>query len=165
MSAAHKLPEFPSSLFPEFEPKPRPPSGELKALGALSQLAPGVWVSGMPAFDTPSHVLCRLVPGDIPGTFTLEPDGPYPGYVRMTDDIGKRLGVIGLNETLMRRLLWGKLVDHVRLAPGSIFISIESLLEHFKRTANDGANEKSWWTPERIARWRETYEPVNSLEE
>ena len=165
MSAAMKLAEFPTSLFPELEDTPRPQSGELVALGALSQLAPGVWVSGLPAFDVPSHVLMKLVPAETPGTFTLEPEGPYPGYVRLTDDIGKRLGVVGLAITTLRRLLWGGHIDHIRPAPGCIFISIESMLEHFKRTANDCEQEKSYWTATRRADWKATCEGVSNMED
>lgn len=165
MSAALKLTEYPQELFPDFAPTSRPASGELQALGALSQLAPGVWISGLPAFDVPSHVLCKLVPGDAPGTYTLEPEGPYPGYVRMSDDIGRKLGVIGLSDTTLRRLLWGGFIDHIRPAPGSIFISIESLLEHFKRTANDCEREKSYWSGERVAAWRVTCEGSSNVED
>lgn len=159
------LPELPQELFPELADTLRPASGELAALGALSQVAPGVWVSGMPAFDVPSHVLCRLVPGEVAGTYTLVPDGPFPGYVRMSDDIGRRLGVIGLSETTLRRLLWGGFIDHIRPAPGSIFISIESLLEHFKRTANDCEREKSYWTAKRREEWKITCEGISNLAE
>lgn len=160
------LQELPTELFPEFPATLRPPSGEQLAMDApLSQVAPGVWVSGLPAFDVPTHVLCRLVPvAGEPGKFTFEPDGPYPGYVRMTDDIGTRLGVIGLNATSMRRLLWGGYVDHIRPHPGGIFISIESLLEHFRRTANDCEKEQSFWTKDRRDAWRATCEGLANLE-
>jgi hypothetical protein len=158
-----KSAELPEELFPELAASLRPPSGEMAALGALSQIAPGVWVSGMPAFELPSHVLCRLVPvpGE-PGKYMLEPDGDYPGYVRMGDDIGRRLGVIGLSTTTMHRLLWSGLVDHIRPAPGCIFISVESLLEHFKNTANDCAEEKSYWTAKRRALWKSTCEGISN---
>lgn len=164
MNAAIRLPELPQELFPELSDSLRPASGELKALGALSQVAPGVWVSGMPAFDVPTHVLCKLVPGECPGTFTLEPEA-YPGYVRMTDDIGRRLGIIGLSVTTLRRLMWGGFIDHIRPAPGSTFISIESLLEHFKRTANDCEQEKSYWTAKRREEWKITCEGISNMED
>ena len=159
------LPELPQDLFPELDDSLRPPSGELAALGALSQIAPGVWVSGMPAFDVPSHVLCRLVPGEAHGTYTLAPEGAFPGYVRVTDDIGRRLGIIGLSITTLRRLLWGGFIDHIRPTPGSIFISIESLLEHFRATANDCEQEKSYWTAARRAAWKVTCEGISNLED
>jgi hypothetical protein len=157
-------PSLPTELFPELEGSLRPPTGEQAALGALSQVGPGLWVSGRPAFELPSHVLCRLVPVvDEPGKFQLVPDGDYPGYVRMGDDIGKRLGVIGLSTTTMHRLLWAGLVEHIRPAPGCIFISIESLLEHFRNTANDCARENSFWTPARRAAWKSTCEGLSNV--
>lgn len=170
MSAAQKLTEMsamPFELFPDMPATLRPPSGELKALDApLYQLAPGVWVSGMPAFDVPSHVLCRLVPvPGQPGQFSLEPDGPFPGYVRLTDNIGKRLGVVGLSITTLRRLLWGGFIEHIRPHPGGIYISIESLLEHFERTANDCEQPESYWTTKRREAWKTTYEASSNMEE
>lgn len=155
MRATAHIAEYAGDLFPDSAPSLRPPAPELRVLESpLAQMAPGVWVAGVPAFELPSHVLCRLVPGALPGTWTLEPEA-YPGYVRMTDNIGERLGVIGLSATTMRRLMWAGFVEFVRLAPGCIHISIESLLDHFSRTANN--NE--WWTPERLRVWRETIEP------
>jgi len=156
MSAARNITEFPCELFPEFAPTLRPPSGELKALDApLHEVAPGVWMSGLPAFDVPSHVLCKIVPvPGSPGQFSLEPESCYPGYVRMSDDIGQRLGVIGLAATTLRRLLALGYVDHIRPHPNGIFISIESLMEHFKRTSNDCEHAASYWTPARCEEWR-----------
>jgi hypothetical protein len=153
-------------LFPEFVSL-RPPSGELKALDTpLYQIAPGVWVSGMPAFEMPSHVLCRIVPVSAsPGQFTLAPEGSYPGYVRMSDDLGERLGILGLSSTTMRRLLAAGFVDHIRPAPGCIFISIESLLAHFARTANDCEQDASYWTAKRREAWKETFESTNNFED
>lgn len=139
----------------------------MKALpGPLSEVAPGVWVSGVPDFETPSHVLCKLVPGNIPGTYILEPE-PFPGWVRMGRDIGARIGVIGLNSTAVYRLMWGGFLDHVRLHPSGIFISLESLLSHFRATRNDCEKGKSFWTPERRDIWKQTHEVMekNSLEE
>jgi hypothetical protein len=161
------LTTYPTELFPEFPDTLRPPSSEQLALEApLSQVSPGVWVSGLPAFDVPTHVLCRMVPvlGE-PGHFTFDPQGAYPGYVRITDDIGKRLGIIGLNVTTLRRLLWGGFIDHIRPHPGGIYISIESLLAHFKRTANDCAEEHSYWTQARRDAWRVTCEGVGNRED
>lgn len=151
-------------LFPDLY-SPAPPSGAMAALNApLAQVAPGVWVSGLPEFEVPSHILCKLVPGPTPGTYTLEPE-PYPGYVRVTDDIGKRLGVLGLSTTTLRRLMWGGFVDHIRAAPGCTFISIESLLEHFRRTGNDCEREKSYWTAKRREAWKVTCEGISNLED
>lgn len=163
MTALQMLPPMPVEMFPELDAGLRPPTGEQEALGKLSQVAPGVWVSGMPAFEVPSHVLCRLVPvpGE-PGKFTLEPEGDYLGYVRMGDDFGKRIGVIGLSATTMHRLLWSGLVEHIRPAPGCIFVSIESLLEHFRNTANDCAQEQSYWTAKRRDLWRRTCEGLSN---
>lgn len=156
--------EFREFLFPDLEDTLAPPSGELEASGKpLSEIAPGVWVTGMPEFDVPSHVLCRLVPGKEPGTYVLEPE-PHPGWVRMVDGIGKRLGVYGLSDTTFRRLLWAGLIEHARLAPGVIFVSIESLLEHFRRTRNDCARDKSYWTAERREKWRQVTEAGTNLE-
>lgn len=169
MSLAVKLPhpaQKPETLemFPELVSLAPPPT-QLEVLrDHLAQIAPGVWVSGLPEFDVPSHVLCRLVPGNEPGTYTLEPEA-YPGYVRMGDDIGRRLGVLGLSTSTLRRLLWMGEVDHIRASPGCIFISIESLLAHFRRTANDCEKVQSYWTAARRAKWKESYEPVNEREE
>lgn len=154
--------DYPQELFPGLESL-SPPTGEQTELGALSQVAPGVWVSGLPIFETPSHVLCRLVPlKEDAGKYTLEPEA-YPGYVRMSDDIGRRLGVIGLSKTTMYRLLWSGLVDHIRPAPGCLLISIESLLEHFRATANDCAREETYWTPVRLRLWKSVCEAVSNL--
>lgn len=161
-NAALKLPEMPQDLFPEFPTSLPPPPAEFLALKAsLSQVAPGVWVSGLPAFEVPSHVLCKLVPGEKPGTFLLEPEA-YPGYIRMSGDIGQQLGVLGLSEMTMRRLLYHGYVSHIRPSPSCIFISLESLHEHFQNTANDCEREQSFWTPRRMAEWRSTYESPNT---
>ena len=164
MSAVKKLlPGGTAELFPDLVSLGPPPAALAAASAELSQVAPGVWVSGMPEFETPSHVLCKLVPGEIPGTYILQPE-PYPGYVRMGDDIGKRLGVIGLADTTLRRLMWAGFVEHIRAAPGCLFISIESLLAHFRRTRNDLGREVSYWTRERREKWKETYEPVSNFD-
>ena len=142
-------------LFPDLPMTTAPPPSEMLASGApMSEISPGVWVSGMPEFLTPSHVLCRLVPSG-PGTYTLAPE-PYPGYVRMTEDIGKRLGIVGLSETTLRRLMWGGFVEHFLGAPGCTYISIESLLEHIRRTRNDHAKESGFWTAKRRLDWKAT---------
>lgn len=154
--------EYPE-LFSEFPASLPPPPSALRALDApLSELAPGVWVSGMPAFEVPSHVLCRLVPTGDGGTYRLEPE-PYPGFVRMSDDIGARLGVIGLSDTTMRRLLAAGFIDHIRPAPNCIFVSVESLLEHFRRTANDCERDASYWTARRIEEWRTTIDGTSNM--
>jgi len=161
MSAARELA---TDLFPDLY-CPAPPPAALTALpNHLAEIAPGVWVSGLPEFEVPSHVICRLVPGEKPGTYTLEPE-PYPGYVRMCEDIGKKLGVIGLSDTTLRRLMWGGFIDHIRPAPGCLFISIESLMEHFKRTGNDCEKEKSYWTHSRREEWRVTCEGTSNIED
>lgn len=143
-------------LFPELEFATSPPPADLLAMhGEMSEISPGVWVSGMPEFRTPSHILCRLVPADEPGTYTLEPE-PHPGYIRMTEDIGARLGIIGLSETTLRRLLWGGFIDHFLGGPGCTYISIESLLDHIRATRNDSAREVSFWTARRRLEWKAT---------
>lgn len=164
MNAAKKLPppETPD-MFPELVSLAPPPADMAAANAELSQIAPGVWVSGVPEFETPSHVICKLVPGKTPGTYTLEPE-PYPGYVRMTDDIGDRLGVIGLSNSTLRRLMWAGFVEHIRAAPGCLFISIESLLSHFRATKNDLGREVSFWNRGRREKWKETYEPVSNID-
>lgn len=159
-----------ADLFAGFEFQAAPPREEIERIAAengqrLSEIAPGVWVAGMPEFEIPSHVICRLVPvPEKPGTYTLTPE-PYPGFVRMSDDIGKRLGVIGLSVTTMRRLLWGDYVEHIRPAPDCIFISIESLLDHFRRTRNDCARETSFWNRSRRDHWRSICECSNKTED
>ena len=151
--ALHPDPE----LFPDLW-SPAPPPEELKAMGKpLTQIAPGQWVSGLPEFNTPSHVLCRLRPGTTPGTYTLEPE-PWPGYIRLTRDLGQHLGVLGLSHTTLRRLIYCGFIDHIRAAPGCIFLSIESIMDHFRATSNDCGKEKSFWTPQRRELWRTTYD-------
>ena len=139
-------------LFPDLAPPATdPPAGE-----GMSEIAPGVWVSGLPEWETPSHVLCRLVPAEAPGTYTLAPEGPFPGYIRMTEDIGRRLGIIGLSETTLRRLMWGGFIEHFLGAPGCTYISLESFREHIRRTRNDLTREASFWTPARRLAWKDT---------
>lgn len=153
-----------TTLFPGYEPEPPPPSGELLFLGKpLSEVAPGVFVAGVPDYEVPSHVLCKLVPGEIAGTWKLEPCH-NPGWVRMHGDIGARLGLIGLSETTMRRLIAQGYVEHMRTAPGVIHINLESLTEHLKRTRNDCAKDESFWTRERRKRWREFCDTTSNLE-
>lgn len=150
------LEDHTAEMFPELESTTAPPPADMAAAGEpMSEISPGVWVSGMPEFETPSHVLCRLIPGEAPGTYQLQPE-PYPGYIRMTDDIGARLGVIGLSCTTLRRLMWAGLLEHVMAGPACTYISIESLLEHFRRTRNDHARSESYWTPQRIEAWKAT---------
>lgn len=145
-------------MFPELY-SPAPPPAAMAASGAaMSEIAPGVWVSGAPEWQTPSHIICRVVPSaDSPGQYTLVPEGPSPAWIRMTEDVGLRLGVVGLSETTLRRLLWGGYVEHFLGAPGCIYISIESFLDHIRKTRNDQAREISFWTPERRLNWKSTY--------
>lgn len=143
-------------LFPDLDFASAPPPAAMAASGgAMSEVSPGVWVSGMPEFETPSHILCRLIPADAPGTYRLEPE-PYPGYIRMTEDIGARLGIIGLSETTVRRLMWGGFVDHFVGSPGCTYISLESLANHLLATRNDAAREVSFWTRRRRLAWKAT---------
>lgn len=151
-------------LFPGLY-SPAPPPADLVAAGCpLSEVAPGVWVSGKPEMETPSHIICRLVPGREPGVYTLMPE-PYPGFVRMQGDIGRKLGLLGLSDTTMRRLLACGFVDHARPAIGMILINLESLLEHLRRTCGDLAREKSWWTPKRRELWRSVIDGGTNLED
>jgi hypothetical protein len=151
-------------LFPDLF-CPAPPPADLTAAGEkMHQVAPGIWATSLPEFETPSHILCRLVPAATPGTFTLQPE-PYPGYVRMQTDVGRKLGVFGLSDTTMRRLLAIGFVEHMRPAIGCILISIESLLEHFRRTRNDLTKDHSWWTKERRELWRQVIEGGCNLED
>ena len=56
-----QIPNETVEMFPELY-SPAPPPAEMQAAGgAMSEIAPGVWVSGLPEWETPSHVLCRLV--------------------------------------------------------------------------------------------------------
>lgn len=140
-------------MFPELY-SPAPPPTEMAAMaGSMSEVAPGVWCCGLPELEAPSHILCRLVPAAEPGTYTLVPE-PYPGFVRMQENIGPKLGLIGLSDTTMRRLLAIGFIEHARPAIGMIMISIESLLDHLRRTKNDLAKDASWWTPDRRTLWR-----------
>lgn len=132
--------------------------------GHMAEVAPGVWCCGLPELEAPSHILCRLVPAGTPGTYTLAPE-PWPGYVRMQEGIGKKLGLVGLSDTTMRRLLAADIVGHARPAIGTIMISIESLMEHLRRTGGDLAKEKSWWTPARRDLWRQVIESGTNLED
>lgn len=153
-----------ADLFPDLY-HPAPPPGDMEAAGGtLSEVAPGVWASGMPELETPSHILCRLVPAEAAGTYTLEPE-PWPGFVRMQDQFGKKIGVLGLSDTTMRRLLAAGFVEHMRPAIGGIFVSIESLLAHFRRTRNDLSREHSWWTKDRRELWRTVIEGNCNLED
>lgn len=159
-----KTAECEMDLFPDLY-SPAPPDAKIEALGGtMHEIAPGIWASSLPEFEVPSHVLCRLVPGEQPGTYVLEPE-THPGYIRMTGDIGTRLGILGLTETTLRRLLYGGFVDCVRPAPGTIMISIESLLEHWQRTRNDLANEKSYWNLQRRKLWKTAIEAPCNLED
>ena len=143
-------------LFPDMAFASAPPPAAVQAAGgAMSEISPGVWVSGMPEFETPSHIICRLVPAAVPGTYTLEPE-PHPGFIRMTEDIGARLGIIGLSETTMRRLMWCGYVEHFVSSPGCTYISLESLLSHLRATRNDGARETSFWNAKRRLAWKAT---------
>ena len=143
-------------LFPDTTFAAAPPPADLAASGAaMSEISPGVWVTGMPHWQTPSHVICRLVPAGTPDTFTLAPE-PMPGFIRMTEDIGARLGIIGLSETTVRRLMWGGFIDHFLGAPGCTYISIESFRAHILATRNDHARAVSFWTPRRRSDWQAT---------
>lgn len=151
-------------MFPGYDFEPEPPSGELLFLGKpLSQVAPGVFVAGVPEWEVPTHVLCKLVPGEIQGTWKLEPVH-QPGWVRMCGDIGSKLGLVGLSEMTLRRLVAMGYVEHMRPSVGGIFINLESLVAHFQRTRNDCAKEESFWTPERRKRWRDFCDTTSNLE-
>lgn len=144
-----ELPGLPT----EFTRAPAP--AQFQVLGEpLHEIGPGIWVSGTPEWEMPTHVLCKLVAaGD--GLWRLQPE-VAPGWVRMTDDIGAKLGIKGLSATTMRRLLQDGYIEHSRPAPHVIFINLESLHEHFRRTRNDCAEPSSFWTSERLEKWRQT---------
>ncbi len=129
----------------------------------LHEIAPGLFASGLPEWEMPSHCVCRLVPGPHPGTWVMEPIH-NPGWIRMCGDIGEKLGMRGLAHMSVRRLIQGGYIDHIRLHPNGIFISLESLLNHLRATRMDCTREQSFWTPERIARWRETLGSHSNLE-
>jgi hypothetical protein len=129
----------------------------------LCEVAPGQWVCGTPQWEMPTHVVCRLVPAEAPGTWRLVPD-EIPGWVRMSKDIGPRLGLIGFSETTLRRLLYDY-VEHARPAPGCIFVNLESLFAHFRNTRNDLGKEASFWNPRRLAQWRDTIARESNLGE
>jgi hypothetical protein len=135
-----------------------PPTAELAYLSKLGkplcEVAPGQWVCGTPQWEMPTHVVCRLVPAAEPGAWRLVPD-EIPGWVRMTKDIGSRLGLIGLSEQTLRRLMHD-FVEHARISPGCIFVNLESLFAHFRATRNDLGKEASFWDARRLAQWRDT---------
>jgi hypothetical protein len=160
--ARHEAAQAGFAFLEKMEFAAAPPSGALAALKeTLSEIAPGVWVTGLPEFEVPSHVLCRLMPGKEPGTYILQPE-PYPGWVRLTDDFGKRLGIHGLSASTLRRLLWAGYIEHARVGADTIMVSIESLLSHFHRTANDCAQEKSFWDAKRREHWRSVCESISN---
>lgn len=154
----YELPGMPE----EFQRRPAPE--QFKVLGdPLHELAPGLWACGTPEWEMPTHVVCKLIPcGD--GKWELQPE-IAPGWVRMCEDIGEKLGVRGLSSMTMRRLMQAGFVEHARPAPGCIFIHLESLHEHFKRTRNDCAEPSSFWTPERRRAWQETCGAGSNLED
>jgi hypothetical protein len=143
-------------MFPDLYSPAPPPAEVAAATGPLSEIAPGVWVSGMPEWETPTHVLCRLVPLAEPDTYRLEPEGAFPGWIRMTEDIGQRLNIVGLSETTLRRLMWAGYIEHFLGAPGCTYLSIESILNHLRNTKNDHAKDESYWTPARRLAWKAT---------
>lgn len=144
-----------------------PPPAELAYLAKLGkplcEIAPGKWVCGTPQWEMPTHVVCRLVPAAEPGTWRLVPD-EIPGWVRMTKDIGSKLGLIGFSETTLRRLLYDY-VEHARPHPGGIFVNLESLFAHFRNTRNDLNKDASFWTTLRLAQWRDTIARESNLGE
>lgn len=144
----------------------RPPApADYRELGEpLHEVAPGVWACGTPEWEMPTHVICKLVPGAEPGTWILEPEAA-PGWVRMADDLGDRLGIRGLSHMTLRRLMQAGFVEHARPAPGCIFIRLESLHEHFRATRDDCAQPSSFWTVERRRAWQETCGAGSNLED
>ena len=167
MTASLKSPTE-SELFPDLY-SPAPPPADLEAAGEkMHEIAPGIWATSLPEFEVPSHIISRLIPhgqtDDGRLTYTLETE-PHPGYIRMQENIGAKLGIIGLSDTTMRRLMAAGFIEHMRPAPGSIHISIESLHEHFRRTHNDLTKERSWWTRERRELWRTVIEGNCNLED
>ena len=145
------------NLFPDLPMTTAPAPAALVASGAeMSEISPGVWITAMPEWQIPSHVISRVAPiPHEPGKFHLIPEEPL-GYIRMTEDIGQRLNIHGLSETTLRRLMWAGLIDHFLGAPGCTYISIESLLSHIRATRNDHASQISFWTPQRRADWKAT---------
>ncbi len=143
----------------------RPAPTEYRSLAEpLAELAPGLWACGTPEWEMPTHAVCKLIPGEQPGTWKLEPE-VAPGWVRMCEDIGEKLGIKGLSSMTMRRLMQAGFVEHARPAPGCIFIHLESLHAHFRATRNDCAEPSSFWTPERRRAWQETCGAGSNLED
>jgi hypothetical protein len=160
----HEVEQFELPGLPaEFTRRPAP-TEYINLAQPLAELAPGIWVCGTPEWEMPTHVVCKLVSGKEPGTWTLEPE-VAPGWVRMSDDIGEKLGMRGLSHMTLRRLMQAGFVEHSRPAPGCIFIKLESLREHFRRTHNDCAEPSSFWTAERRRNWQETCGAHSNLED
>jgi hypothetical protein len=88
------------------------------------------------------------------GVFTWQRlgDGTYAPLVRVYDTLVrlsdvKKHGILIPWDTL-RRLTTGGFVKYTQPAPGSIFICMDSLIEHLT-----AAEDPEFWTPERLRRY------------
>lgn len=147
----------------EFSHRPAPE--DLKRLGKpLCEMGPGLWACGTPEWEMPTHITCKLLPGREPGSWMLEPER-FPGWIRMGEDIGERLGILGLAPSTLRRLMQAGYIEHIRYSPWSIYLSIDSIKDHMRATMNDCARETSFWTKDRMRAWRETIGIASNLED
>lgn len=122
----------------------------------LSEIAPGKFVTipETPEAMVPRLALCTLKPiGD--GKYELIPINP-PGYAKLTQANIDALGFKGLTTNTLRRLMQAGFVEHIHPSPAIYMFSLAGLFAHVNRSRNAYLTEESWWSEERLTRWRET---------
>jgi hypothetical protein len=136
-----------------------PPPSE----GDWVEIAPGQYLAEQEVDELPRYALAKIVPRrdglEQDGEFAIELDEESPlGYFRLqkTMKLARVLGMAGLNYWTLRRLCIAGFVDYLELAPHTTFVSIDSLKEHMEATRNSKYDGDSFWTEERLERWRET---------
>lgn len=131
---------------------------ELELVGApapararVSEVAPNQWVAHIPPAAVPRFALCRLERQQ-DGSYRPEILDDWGQHVRLTVDLGDRLGFQGLSYQTIKRLIIGGWVQGANPSPGCWYVNLDSLVAHLARTARGDAGE-SWWTREREAAW------------
>ncbi|MDR2463578.1 MAG: hypothetical protein LBD30_07345 [Verrucomicrobiales bacterium] len=115
--------------------------------GGEVEIAPSIKVESLPRGVVPRYGITQLM---------RETDGRYlpvlcllEGNIRLTVDIGKRLGV-DISYQTIHRLILGGFVEGRYLAPNTCLLNLGSFWRHYQATL-----DPEFWTPANLARYRE----------
>lgn len=103
----------------------------------------------LPRKQMPSILVGRLLTTNRNDYFFRPMNWPF---LMRAHHLPQRLGIC-VSDRTVRRLAMAGFVKAVFLAPGCMLIDLQSLYDHMQ--ASSGEDGAWWWTPERVARYRE----------